>query len=222
MKELWPNTTAPDKTNPYWKFNNNLTINGTPYKKSEISPGKWQWVVNEELLRLSQIRENHRRDLFWALRSRVLTDAEMTEVDGYRDSLNIEQMVSFNPAEKARELNDALLQQFKLRLAAERSASMASAVGASHAYQAIQAHARRPHRRAGEGESVSDYGDFCRDLRDAKRDARSKHGVPCPECQRLLPKAHPAILLPGQKCRIHGYRDPRKRTADTEYLSHGR
>lgn len=59
---------------------------------------------------------------------------------------------------------------------------------------------------------MSDYGDLCRDLRNAKRDARAKLGVPCPECVRLLPKASPSILLPQQRCRIHGYRDPRKRT----------
>lgn len=65
---------------------------------------------------------------------------------------------------------------------------------------------------------MSDYGDFCRDIREARSDARAKHGVNCPECVRLLPKACPTILLPQQRCRIHGYRDPRPRTTDTEYL----
>jgi hypothetical protein len=65
---------------------------------------------------------------------------------------------------------------------------------------------------------TSDYGELCRDIRNDRREAREKHGKPCPECQRLLPKAHPTILLPQQRCRIHGYRDPRPRTPDTEYL----
>lgn len=65
---------------------------------------------------------------------------------------------------------------------------------------------------------MSDYGDLCRDLRDARREARAKHGVPCPECVAKLPKACPTILLPQQRCRIHGYRDPRPRTRDTEYM----
>ena len=65
---------------------------------------------------------------------------------------------------------------------------------------------------------MSDYGDLCRDLRDAKREARAKHGVPCPECVVKLPRANPSILLPQQRCRIHGYRDPRPRTAETSYL----
>ena len=64
----------------------------------------------------------------------------------------------------------------------------------------------------------SDYGELCHDLREARRSVRTKHGVPCPQCARLLPKACPTILLPGQRCKIHGYRDPRQRAAETEYL----
>jgi hypothetical protein len=65
---------------------------------------------------------------------------------------------------------------------------------------------------------MSDYGDLCRDIRNARAEARAKHGVPCPECVAKLPKACPSILLPQQRCRIHGYRDPRPRTAETEYM----
>ena len=45
--------------------------------------------------------------------------------------------------------------------------------------------------------------------KDHKKRLRAKYGSPCPDCQRLLPKAHPSVLLPQQVCRIHGYRDPR-------------
>jgi hypothetical protein len=55
----------------------------------------------------------------------------------------------------------------------------------------------------------SDYGDQCRELRDAKREARRLHGQPCPVCIEKLPRAHPSILLPQQVCKIHKYRDPR-------------
>lgn len=61
---------------------------------------------------------------------------------------------------------------------------------------------------------MSDYGDQCRELREARRRVRHKHGVPCPECIRLLPRANPSILLPQQTCRIHKYKDPRERTID--------
>ena len=66
---------------------------------------------------------------------------------------------------------------------------------------------------------MSDYGDMCKDLREMRREARAKFGVPCPECAAKLPKACPSILLPSQRCKIHGYRDPRPRTADNEYLT---
>jgi len=68
---------------------------------------------------------------------------------------------------------------------------------------------------------MSDYGDMCKDIRNAKREARFNHGVPCPACVEKLPKANPSILLPQQRCKIHGYRDPRKRTEETEYFSRG-
>lgn len=58
---------------------------------------------------------------------------------------------------------------------------------------------------------MSDYGDFCRDLREYKKEMRAKHGKPCPKCIELLPKAFPSILLPGQKCKIHKYKDARPR-----------
>ena len=65
---------------------------------------------------------------------------------------------------------------------------------------------------------MSDYGDMCREIRDARREARAVHGVDCPECVRLLPKANPSLLLPGQRCKIHGYRDPRKGSPATHIL----
>ena len=52
----------------------------------------------------------------------------------------------------------------------------------------------------------------------ARSEARRLHGVACPECVAKLPKACPTILLPEQRCKIHGYRDPRKRTYETEYM----
>jgi hypothetical protein len=65
---------------------------------------------------------------------------------------------------------------------------------------------------------TSDYGEMCRDIREARREARADHGVACPRCVELLPRAQPTILLPQQRCKIHGYRDLRQRTSETEYL----
>jgi hypothetical protein len=58
---------------------------------------------------------------------------------------------------------------------------------------------------------MGDMGDDFRALKDAKRAIKEKYGVPCPECVKKLPRAAPSILLPQQRCRIHGYRDPRPR-----------
>lgn len=57
---------------------------------------------------------------------------------------------------------------------------------------------------------MGEMGDFFRGMKEERQRRRAKYGVPCPECQRLLPKANPAILLPGQRCGIHRkHKDPR-------------
>ena len=58
---------------------------------------------------------------------------------------------------------------------------------------------------------MSDMGDDFRFWREQKKENRRKHGIPCEDCIRLLPKAHPSILLPGQKCKMHDFRAPRKK-----------
>lgn len=108
---VWPDCPPPDEKRQYLGCN----INGINYKPSEISPGCWQWVVNEEAEKRIRDEEAHRANLYWALRSRVLNDEEMAEVERYGSSLNIQLMVSYSPHEKEMELNNALLQQFRLR-----------------------------------------------------------------------------------------------------------
>lgn len=58
---------------------------------------------------------------------------------------------------------------------------------------------------------TGDMGEHFNDLRASRRDKRAKLGVNCPKCAIVRPKAHPSILLPGQRCRVDGYRDPRPR-----------
>jgi hypothetical protein len=85
--------------------------------------GKWvadgkaateEWMMETKL-------EKHRADLYFAMRSRVLTKKEMSEVVDYGESLTTP--LCFNgcfsyPEQERRAFNDALLQQFKLRVAA--------------------------------------------------------------------------------------------------------
>lgn len=49
-------------------------------------------------------------------------------------------------------------------------------------------------------------------FRQARKEAREKYGVLCPRCKVVRPKAHPSILLPQQRCKVDGYRDPRPRS----------
>lgn len=63
---------------------------------------------------------------------------------------------------------------------------------------------------------VGDMGDLYRDVREYRRELRSNFGVPCPKCAEKRPKATPSTLLPGQKCNVDGYRDPRPRLTDSE------
>jgi hypothetical protein len=58
---------------------------------------------------------------------------------------------------------------------------------------------------------MGDMGEIFNELREQRRKKRAELGRPCPECQEKLPKASPSILLPGQRCKIHGYTDPRPR-----------
>jgi hypothetical protein len=62
---------------------------------------------------------------------------------------------------------------------------------------------------------MSDMMDVFRDMQSHKRMMRAQYGHQCPVCRDKRPKAHASILLPQQRCRVDGYRDPRPElTAD--------
>ena len=63
---------------------------------------------------------------------------------------------------------------------------------------------------------TGDVGDTFNALKAYRRERGAKYGVNCPECVRLLPKACPSILLPGKRCKIHGYVDRRPPIPDEE------
>lgn len=64
---------------------------------------------------------------------------------------------------------------------------------------------------------MSDVAEMYQGMKAHTQRLRAKHGVSCPECVRLLAKANPTILLPQQRCRIHGYRDPREELTDQQW-----
>ena len=66
---------------------------------------------------------------------------------------------------------------------------------------------------------MSDMTETYRAMDETRKLMREKLGRPCPECQRLLPKAHPKILLPGGFCRMHRYLDPRPESLVEEFYA---
>ena len=58
---------------------------------------------------------------------------------------------------------------------------------------------------------MGDMGDFYNEIKASRKAQRDALGVDCPKCQQLRPKANASILLPGQRCKVDGYRDPRPR-----------
>ena len=62
----------------------------------------------------------------------------------------------------------------------------------------------------------SDIAVVGRAMKDVRRRKRELYGVNCPKCAEVRPKAHPSKLLPGQRCKVDGYRDPRPPLTDAQ------
>jgi hypothetical protein len=58
---------------------------------------------------------------------------------------------------------------------------------------------------------MGDMAELFNDMKDERRRYRREFGVSCPMCNVKQPKRIPTILLPGQRCKVDGYRDPRSR-----------
>jgi hypothetical protein len=58
---------------------------------------------------------------------------------------------------------------------------------------------------------TGDMGEFWNDVKQARKERRAALGVDCPGCPKVQPKRIPTVLLPGQRCKVCGYRDPRQR-----------
>lgn len=114
-KHEWPDTDPPDMTDPYWEFNNNMSVNGTPYRKVETSPGRWRWQVNQEAVEEKLRWEREVDDLRLAMRTRVVTDAEFNQAKALGLMLVVRAMQPYYEHEKRRELDDLFYQQARLR-----------------------------------------------------------------------------------------------------------
>lgn len=78
------------------------------YKVVMAGPNRCRMVVDREAEQRTAARDTDRQILWTALQTRRLSSAELKEVAGYGDRLNIETNVPYNPDEKARELQAAL------------------------------------------------------------------------------------------------------------------
>lgn len=66
---------------------------------------------------------------------------------------------------------------------------------------------------------MSDMIETFHAINDHKKLIRAKFGVDCPHCILNRPRANPSKLLPGQRCRVDGYRDPRPELTAADHQS---
>jgi hypothetical protein len=106
------------------------THNGTCYMRDESG----KWIADkqsqdrlDENDRILNVEEARKGELYWALRTRLLTDEEMAEVMRHGNDLLVQRFwrgscsqsgYSINTVENERRLNEALLQQYRFRLLA--------------------------------------------------------------------------------------------------------
>lgn len=55
---------------------------------------------------------------------------------------------------------------------------------------------------------MGDMADDFRLMREHRKEQRALHGIDCPGCQKVQPKRIPTRLMPGQRCKVCGYRRP--------------
>ena len=56
---------------------------------------------------------------------------------------------------------------------------------------------------------MGDVGEYFNDIKADRRERRKRLGIECPQCKIKRPKTNASILLPNQRCKVDGYRDPR-------------
>lgn len=59
--------------------------------------------------------------------------------------------------------------------------------------------------------NMGDVGELWNAVKAERKSLRDKYGIECQKCKELRPKTNASILLPGQRCKVDGYRDPRQR-----------
>lgn len=91
------------------------SFNGVPY----LCTAEGKLVIDKDLVQITQKLDKKHDDLYWALRTRVLTDDEMAQVRRSGTALLMHGGETYSVSELEREFNGALLLQFQMRLVAE-------------------------------------------------------------------------------------------------------
>jgi hypothetical protein len=104
----WPECVPPDPEDPYGAFNNNLSVNGTPYM---CSP-EGRWVVNQKSQDALNKIVQEQHDLVAAISTRKLTKAELMQL---QPSINTFPMQPYFACEKYAELYEMLAKQWELQ-----------------------------------------------------------------------------------------------------------
>jgi len=108
----WPNTKPPDMTDPHWKFNNNMNINGVDYEKVEVTPGKWQWQVDQASMKAMQEAEDAKWGLYYSLAKKKLSHDELMHV---YESMNTRNMEQFFQVDIDAAMYDMLAKQWEIQ-----------------------------------------------------------------------------------------------------------
>ncbi len=64
---------------------------------------------------------------------------------------------------------------------------------------------------------MSDTIDGYKDIANHRKALRRAYSVNCPMCAQQRPRANPSVLLPQQRCRLDGYRDPRPELTNEQW-----
>jgi hypothetical protein len=104
----WPECVPPDPDDPYGAFNNNMSVNGTPYMCSP--DGKW--VVNQKAQDSLNEMVRQQYELVAAISTRKLTKAELMRLS---PSVNTFPMQPYFACEKYAELYEILAKQWEFQ-----------------------------------------------------------------------------------------------------------
>jgi len=106
---------APQSADCAWRGMARSTSGFRQYRVVKVARDRCEWRRDRLSEREFARREHSRRDLFHALKTRVLTDDELRRVAEYGTSINVEYMTQYSEETKAAELQAALRMQMILQ-----------------------------------------------------------------------------------------------------------